>query len=233
MFQTLRKLGAIVAMSSPLNRRLMATVAGTALLLAGVAEVDAQTTGGASVPAFAKAPDSIVARFKADPQSLLTTYASAGLPLSTQVRSLVLADPTLVGTLIDLAKRANDAQRAAMGAGLAEAARSLAAANPQLAAQIQADVAQSGLTPLITAFIAGSNGVQTAATGAGGGAAGSGAAGSGGPAGGVGNSSGSNSGSNPGGVSFGTTNAASPFGSLGPSGGGVTSASQSTSPASI
>lgn len=231
IFLTLRKSGAIVTINGLVNRGLAVATAAAVLSLVGAADLSAQTSGGASVPSFTKLPDSIIAQFKADPRSLLTTYASAGLPLSTRIRSLVLTDPSLVGTLIDLAKSANDAQRAAMGAGLAEAARSLAVANPQLAAQIQMDVAQSGLAPLITAFVAGSNGVQTAATG-GGGASGGGGAGSGGPVGGVGNNSGSNGGASPGGVSFGAANSASPFGSLGPSG-GVTSTSLSTSPSSL
>ena len=89
------------------------------------------------VPSFTKLPDSAIAQFKANPQGLLTTYASAGLPLSTEVRSLVLTDPSLVEALITVAKGANDAQKAAIGAGLAEAARILAATDPQLAAQIQ------------------------------------------------------------------------------------------------
>jgi hypothetical protein len=175
-------------------------------------------------------PDSTIAQFKANPQGLLTTYASAGLPLSTQVRNLVLTDPSLVDTLINVAKSANDAQKAAIGAGLAEAARILAATNPQLAAQIQLAVAQSGLGPLITAFIAGSNATETAAVGGGEG----GGAGTGGPTSGVGNSGGSNTGSNPGGVSFGATNGASAFGTIsGAPGGGLTGQPTSPSRSSI
>src|SRR5438552_1113848 len=41
---------------------------------------------------FTKLSDAAIAQFKANPQSLLSTYASAGLPLSTQVRSLLLTD---------------------------------------------------------------------------------------------------------------------------------------------
>jgi hypothetical protein len=203
-----------------------------ALLIAGVVPVSAQSTSGPThVPSFAKLPDSAIAQFKANPQALLTTYASAGLPLSTEVRSLVLTDASLVDALIAVAKGANDAQKAAIGAGLAEAAHILAATNPQLAAQIQVAVAQSGLGPLITAFIAGSNATVTAAVGGGGGGEGGGA-GSGGATGGVGASGGSNSGANAGTGSFGATNSASAFGSIGGASGGGFSAStsQSTSP---
>ena len=215
-----------------MKRPVMAAVSALALLMAGPINVGAQTAvGGAHAPSFTKLPDSTIAQFKADPQSLLTTYASAGLPLSTRVRSLVLTDPSLVATLIDVAKSGNDAQKSAIGAGLAEAARILAATNPQLAAQIQLAVAQSGLGPLITAFIAGSNATETAAVGGGEG----GGAGTGGPTSGVGNSGGSNGGSNPGGVSFGAVNGASAFGTIGggASGGGLMSPPVSPSRSSI
>lgn len=195
-----------------------------ALLIAGLVSVSAETTSGPThVPSFTKLPDSAITQFKANPQGLLTTYASAGLPLSNEVRSLVLTDPSLVDALITVAKGANDAQKAGIGAGLAEAAHILAATNPPLAAQVQVAVVQSGLAPLITAFIAGSNATVTAAVSGGGGGGG------GGPTGGVGGALGSNGGANPGGVSFGVGNGSSPFGALGGAGGGGYSASTSQS----
>jgi hypothetical protein len=224
-----------MALNLSMKRAVITAVSALALISAGPAPGGAQTAGGlARVPSFAKLPDATVAQFRADPHALLTTYASAGLPLSTRVRSLVLTDPSLVGLLIDLAKGANDAQKAAIGAGLAEAARILAALDPQLATQIQMAVGQSGSGPLIAAFIAGSNATQTAAIGGGEGGEGGGG-GAGGPTGGVGNSGGSNGGSNPGGGSFGAVNEASPFGAPGPGGGppggGLTSSTgQSNSP---
>ena len=192
-------------------------VSALALLVVGFVPVSAQPTGDAAhVPSFAKLPDSAIAQFKANPQGLLTTYSSAGLPLSTEVRSLVLTDPSLVAALITVAKGgANDAQKAAIGGGLAEAARIIVATDPKLAAQIQLAVAQSGLEPLITAYIAGSNATVTAATGGEGGGGGGG-----GPTGGVGSFTGSNTGANPGGGSFGAVNTASAFGSVGGAGGG-------------
>ena len=208
-----------------MQRPATAALSALALLLAGLVPVSAQTTSGPThVPSFTKLPDSAIAQFKANPQGLLTTYASAGLPMSNEVRSLVLTDPSLVDALLTVAKGANDAQKAAIGAGLAEAAHILAATNPQLAAQIQVAVAQSGLGPLITAFIAGSNATLTAAVGGEGGGGGGG-----GPTGGVGGALGSNSGANPGGVSFGANTAASPFGALSGAGGGGFSASTSQS----
>jgi hypothetical protein len=193
-----------------MRRPLLATILAVALVSAGSAVGWAQA---ARVPSFIKLPDAVVAEFKANPHSLLATYSSAGLPLSTEVRGLVLTDPSLVDALIDVAKDGNDAQKGAIGAGLAGAARILAATNPQLAAQVQLKVAQSGMGPLITAFIAGSNGIETAAIGGGGGGT---AGGSGGPTGGVVGAGGSNGGANFGGVSFGFSNGFTGF-----SGGGA------------
>ena len=121
-----------------------------------------------NAPQFAKLSPAAIAEFKANPLALLTTYASAGLPLTTEVRSLVLTDPSLIDDLITAAKSGSDAQKAAIGAGLAQASRILARSNPQTADDDPAEGRASGLLPLITAFIAGSNGVETAAVGGGG-----------------------------------------------------------------
>jgi hypothetical protein len=189
--------------------------------------VSAQPPRVVTTPGFGRLPDAAIAQFKANPHSLLTTYASAGLPLSTQARDLVLTDPKLVDALIDLARSANDAQKGAIGAGLAEAARVLSASDPAEAARIRQAVAGSGLAPLITAFTALADSTIFAATDGG-------AAGSGGPIGGVGGAAGASGGGSPGGFSFGQTNGASPFGSIGgggaPGGGLTSSTSQSVSP---
>jgi hypothetical protein len=159
----------------------------------------AQTVGAPNVGpplAFAKLPDTAIAQFKSNPQGLLSTYASAGLPLTTQVRGLILTDPTLVDTLIDVAKSGNDTHKAAIGAGLGQGSKIIARTSPQVATTIQQKVLQSGILQLVTAFISGSNGIETAAIGGGGGGEGGGAGT--GPTGGVnaGGSSGSNSGAN-------------------------------------
>ena len=221
-----------MALSGSAKAPVIAAIFALGLILPGPTNASAQTAGGVNhAPAFTKLPNSVIEQFKANPQGLLTTYASAGLQLSARARALVLSDPSLVDVLINVAKSGNDAQKAAIGAGMAEAARILAAIDPQLAAQIQLAVAQSGSEALITAFIAESNATQTASTvsvstnfsaslNAGTGASG---AGSGGP-------SGLNRGPSLGAASSSTSNAASAFGSLG-SGGGLTSfTSQSTSP---
>ena len=211
------------------TRSLIAALSVGAFLTACAPSARAQSPGAASAPAVGRLSDTAIAQFKANPQSLLTTYASAGLPLSTEVRGLILTDPTLVDALIDLAGGANDAQKGAIGAGLAEAARILGAGDPAEAARIRKAVAGSGLAPLITAFMALADSPVFAAT-EGGGAS----AGSGGPVGGVGVAAGAGGGGSSGGFSFGQANGASPFGSIGgagaPGGGLTSSTSQSVSP---
>jgi hypothetical protein len=168
-------------------------LAATAFVAFAAPSVNAQPPGASTTPAFGRLPASAITQFKANPQSLLTTYASAGLPLSTQVRDLVLTDPSLADALIDLASGANDSQKGAIGAGLAEAARVLAATDPDQAKRIRQAVAASGLGPLVTAFMALADGAVEAASDGGG------AAGSGGPAGGVGGVTGGTGGGSPGG----------------------------------
>ncbi len=65
--------------------------------------------------------------------------------------------------LIDIAKTGTSAQQAAIGAGLARAALACSRNDPDYAAMIQEAVANSGLAPIITAFVSASNDVQTAA----------------------------------------------------------------------
>jgi hypothetical protein len=169
---------------------------------------------------------------KADIQELLTTHAAAGLGLSTQVESLALSDPSLVGSLIDAAKNGNDSQQAAIGAGLAEAAQFLASTDPQAAALIQQQVAQSDLSPLTVAFTSVSNGTQTAALGGGG----DGDSGGSGPVnfGSANGGGGSNGSSNPRPNSFAADNLFTGFpnGGVGGSGGGgsTTNATNSADP---
>lgn len=178
--------------------RLILLVSVSFLALSG----GAYAQGGCSAaPVFAKLADAAVVAFKANPQAIIANHASAGLPLSTEARSLLLTDPTLIDALLDAAKGGNDVQKAAIGAGLAEASKVLVCSNPQLAATIQQKIAQSNIGPLITAYIAASNGTETAAIGGGGGGGGGT-----GPVGGVGSNPGSNTGSNPNSGSYFTGN---------------------------
>ncbi len=138
-------------------------LAALAVLVAGSAPIAAQPSGGS----YSKLPASAVEQFRADPQSLLAAYPNGGRAMTTMARNLLLSDPTLLGPLLNVAKNANSAQAAAIGGGLAQAARILVVVNPELAAQIQLAVAQSGVVSAVDAFSAASNGTTTTVTGTG------------------------------------------------------------------
>jgi len=196
----------------------------------------AQTSLG-SVPGFIKLTASAIAEFKADPAKFLDRFKSGGLPLSNAVRDLVLSDLATLGDVISLSKSANSAQAAAIGAGLAEAARLVASNNPALSTQIQTQVLASAPPEVAAAYTAVSNSPVTTSIG-GGGAGGGGGEGAGGGAGGAvggsGVSGGGNGGSSTAAGSSGVVNSSS-FSSLGgggsvSTGGSTTSTSSSTSP---
>jgi hypothetical protein len=140
------------------GRRLTATFVALAAMAALAPSVAAQI---ASPPhALAKAT---IDRYDRDPQALLSDFSAGGLALASRVRAFVTSDPNAAATLLALAGAANDAQKAAIGAGLAEAAKALALTNPQAAEAIRRQVAQSGIDALITAFIAASSPTVTQA----------------------------------------------------------------------
>jgi hypothetical protein len=125
-----------------------------------------------------------VSAFVAEPASLLTDYPAGGLPMSGRVRGLAGTSADTLAPLVSLLGNANPSQIAAIGAGLARAARACAPINPEYAAQIQETVAGAGNSVFEAAFLGASADTQTAALGAagaaGGGAPGAGAIGGGG-----------------------------------------------------
>jgi len=225
-------------LGSKFRRRAAAIMMAGAMGLAG-SSVWAQAGGGPA--GFLKLPDSVIADFKADPAKFLDRYKSGGLPLSSEVKDLALTDPSTLPDILTAAKSTNSVQSAAIGAGLAEAAREVASTNPQLATQIQTQVVGSNLAEIVAAYIAVSNSPVTTSTAAGGGGAGGGAVGggSGGPVGGVTTSGGTNGGAGSGtGTGSSGTQSPSSFNSLGgggspPSGGSTTATTTSTSPTGI
>jgi len=103
-------------------------------------------------------------RYDADPQALLADFPAGGMALSARVRAMTLRialkDPNAVGAvvakLIALAANGNDAQRAAIGAGLGAAAKALSLSNPALANAISSAVQSSTISALVAAFNAAS-----------------------------------------------------------------------------
>ena len=155
-------------------------------------EAGAPAAGCFVAPAALSAAD--VSAFLAAPERLLMDFPTAGLPMANKVRSLAGSSADALAALTGLVGRANPSQVAAIGAGLARAARACAAINPLYATQIQEAVVG---TPFETAFVSASAETQTAALGA----AGAGGAG-GAPAGAIG---GAGAGASIGGGQNGTT----------------------------
>ncbi len=134
---------------------------------AGASSANAQTSSPAAgcFVEPARLSNADIGAFLSAPQSLLTQFASGGLPLSNQVRALAGSSSDALAALIGLSANANPNQAAAIGAGLARAARACATVNPEYASQIQDAVAATGNQALETAFLAGGTETQTAALG--------------------------------------------------------------------
>lgn len=101
--------------------------------------------------------------FLGAPEALLTSYPNGGLEMSGRVRALSGSNSATIDPLLNLASQSTAAQKAAIGAGLARAARACVATDPEYAQMIQEKVAGSNISELITAFLAASNDTQTAA----------------------------------------------------------------------
>ena len=99
-----------------------------------------------------------VSQFVADPSALLKANPNGGGRLVSQIRDLMLSDACLpapaaprlpacqqaLSAITTLLASANDAQKAAIGVGLGEAAQAVITTNPTLANDIQTALAQVG-----------------------------------------------------------------------------------------
>jgi hypothetical protein len=136
----------------------------TAAAFAAAAAVVAPAVAQVAAPAHPLSKTTLE-RYEGDPQALLSANPAGGLPLIARVRAFAMSDPSAAATLIALARNANDAQRAAIGAGLASAVKALALSDPKAADAIKQQVAQSGIDVLITAFVAASAPTPAVVTG--------------------------------------------------------------------
>jgi hypothetical protein len=131
-----------------------------------------------------KATDKQMADFKSNPQTLLKGNAIGGLQMSSEVKGLVLADPAAaVDAVLVQAKAANSAQAAAIGTGLGQAVKLIAAVDKALGDDLARKIAAAGSAELLAGYTLGTSDIQTLAVGPGVGAAIGG--GLGGPVGGV------------------------------------------------
>src|ERR1700677_2887667 len=75
--------------------------------------------------------------FLANPDQLLERNPDGGARLIEEVRSLAISDPSTLAPILDLLAKANKDQTAAIGVGLAEAAKVFARMNPTYAIEIR------------------------------------------------------------------------------------------------
>jgi hypothetical protein len=98
-------------------------------------------TGVGMSAAKAQAQIPTVSAFLANPTQLLQQNPNGGTLLSNAIEQLALADPSTFKVLIGLLASANDLQKAAIGTGLAQAAKIEVLTNQTLAADWQQQIA--------------------------------------------------------------------------------------------
>jgi hypothetical protein len=108
--------------------------------------------------------DITVAAFFADPDQILLENPDGGARLAADVRDLALSDPATLPEILSLLPKATKAQKAAIGAGLAKAARMTARSNPGYAKEIQQAVVQTKDADLIQAYDAATTGEYSGLT---------------------------------------------------------------------
>lgn len=134
-----------------------------ALLASSISTTGAFAQAAGCFQSPAKLSEADVNAFIAAPTSLLNENPTGGLPMSTKVRSLAGSSMASIDMILSLLDQANPDQKSAIGSGLARAAKACAAINPEYAALIQEKIAGVSSPEVITAFLAASNEVQTAA----------------------------------------------------------------------
>lgn len=142
------------------------SLVGAALLFAAPIAV-AQTAG---------LPPTVIAAFQANPSQLLTQFPSGGDPMTKQVAALLTTDRSTLPAIIALLKTANEDQRNAIVAALAQVAKAYASSASQadrdFARSISNDVANSGLPEVAKAYAQLAGDTGTSSTGGGGGGGG-------------------------------------------------------------
>ena len=102
-----------------------------------------------------------VARFSADPSSLMARNVLGGQALTNEVRMLAASDVATADSLIAIAAGMPVPIQRAIGRGLASAAHACVIAHPELAAILQEKVAASGEAQLQASFSADGSDVAT------------------------------------------------------------------------
>ena len=132
--------------------------AGPAFLIAGL-----QPAVAACLISPAKYSDAVIQAFKERPSDLLRRYPAGGPLMSAEVMRHVGSDESVLGSVIQLARDGNLAQRVAIGIGLAKAVSTCSRGYPELEQMIRDAVAAAGISELATAFAAGTSSLDAAA----------------------------------------------------------------------
>ncbi|WP_049820000.1 hypothetical protein [Bradyrhizobium japonicum] len=149
-------------------KRSLTGIAASALI---ALSVSAQVTPSA----FAQRSPQATAQFLSNPGDLLAKSPNGGAELVGSVRDLVSGDAATLQPIINLIANANKDQKAAIGAGLAQAAKIVVRTNPAFATEIQQAILNTKDQDVVLAFAAGAGDRPIgAAGGAGGGGAGGG-----------------------------------------------------------
>jgi hypothetical protein len=128
----------------------------------------AKSCCGSGQPALS---EQAVASFKTSPQLLLTQNPTGGGEMVSRIRDLLLSDSATLPIVLGLLSTANDDQKSAIAAGLAQAARLWVREDPAFAQQIQQAVADTKDSAFILAYN-NAAGNQPIGAGAGGGSPG-------------------------------------------------------------
>jgi hypothetical protein len=133
---------------------------------------------GMSVAKAEQAPTPTASAFLANPGQLLQQHPNGGSLLANAVQQLALSDPSTFKVLLGLLANANDAQKGAIGQGLAQAAKIEVLTNQTLAADWQQQIAAIIDPTFKTAALNAFGDVQLGAVGGSAGGAGLGGPGS-------------------------------------------------------
>jgi hypothetical protein len=139
---------------------------------------------GMSAANAEQAPMPTASAFLANPGQLLQQNPNGGSLLANAVQQLALSDPSTFKALLGLLANANDAQKGAIGQGLAQAAKIEVLTDQTRAADWQQQIAAVNDPPFKTAAANAFGDVKLGAIGGAAGAAGSGFGGAGGGSGG-------------------------------------------------
>ena len=119
-------------------------------------------------------PVQSIGAFSGNPSDMLRNFPEGGSHMLGQVRDLAASDPATLPLILGLIANANKDQKAAIGAGLAQAARICVRTDQAYATEIQQAIAQTKDQDVVLAYAGMAGDQPTGSTGAGfsGGAAG-------------------------------------------------------------